>query len=103
MVDMAIQFCHGMEHAHKHNLIHRDIKPKNILVTKDGILKITDFGITRKDNEKETGKGTSPELWSKSLTSLGAMGTLEYMSPEQFEKPHEVDVRTHLSPHCGMS
>ena len=92
-LDMAIQFCHGMEHAHQHGLIHRDIKPKNILVTKEGLLKITDFGIARKDDEKVTGRAASPELWSKSLTSLGAMGTYDYMPPEQFEDPHGVDAR----------
>ena len=95
-LDMAIQFCHGMEHAHQHGLIHRDIKPRNILVTKEGILKITDFGIARKDGAVETGTTTTPELWSKSLTSLGAMGTYDYMPPEQFEDPHGVDGRADI-------
>jgi serine/threonine protein kinase len=95
-LDMAIQFCHGMEHAHCHGLIHRDIKPKNILVTKEGAIKITDFGIARKDNAEEIGKLSSPKLWSKSLTSLGAMGTYDYMPPEQFENPHGVDARADI-------
>ena len=47
-LNLAIQFCHGMERAHSHGLVHRDIKPENILLTKDGLLKITDFGIVYK-------------------------------------------------------
>jgi hypothetical protein len=46
-LDLAIQFCHGLEHAHSRGLIHRDIKPANILLAQDGALKITDFGIVR--------------------------------------------------------
>jgi serine/threonine protein kinase len=48
-LDLAIQFCHGLEHAHSRKLIHRDIKPANILLSSDGTLKITDFGIVRRE------------------------------------------------------
>jgi hypothetical protein len=47
-LDLAIQFCHGMEHAHSKGMIHRDIKPKNVLMTKEGQLKVTDFGLGAK-------------------------------------------------------
>lgn len=95
-LDMAIQCCHGMEHAHQHGLIHRDIKPKNILVTREGILKITDFGITRKDDTNDSGKSQGQAIWSKSLTSIAAMGTYDYMPPEQFDNPHTVDARADI-------
>jgi serine/threonine protein kinase len=46
-LDLAIQFCHGLEHAHSQGMIHRDIKPENVLLTREGTLKITDFGIVQ--------------------------------------------------------
>ncbi|RLF43585.1 MAG: hypothetical protein DRN29_09885, partial [Thermoplasmata archaeon] len=87
ILDLAIQFCRGMDYAHRRGLIHRDIKPGNCLLTRDGTLKITDFGLT-----KAVG-GAMPELGivisgakegSLSLFGGGA-GTPEYMAPEQFE------------------
>ena len=56
-LDLAIQFCHGMEHAHSKGMIHRDIKPENVLMTKDGMLKITDFGLVRAGAVIADGKG----------------------------------------------
>jgi serine/threonine protein kinase len=46
-LDLAIQFCRGLEHADSRGMIHRDIKHENILLTSEGVLKITDFGIAR--------------------------------------------------------
>jgi serine/threonine protein kinase len=95
-LDLAIQFCHGMEHAHSKGMVHRDIKPKNILMTKDGILKITDFGLVRigaaiggeKDKAGVSGKG---------MTRLGdVMGTEGYMAPEQFTDAAGVDERADI-------
>lgn len=70
-VDFAAQICSGLEHAHKKGIVHKDIKPENILITKEGILKITDFGIAKALNQ-----GT--------ITTGGmAMGSVHYFSPEQ--------------------
>src|ERR1700723_2741303 len=68
--DVAI----ALAYAHRHGVIHRDVKPGNVLITEDGIVKVTDFGIARAINTEE------------SLTQTGAvMGTAAYFSPEQAE------------------
>ncbi|NTV90753.1 MAG: Stk1 family PASTA domain-containing Ser/Thr kinase, partial [Clostridiales bacterium] len=68
---IAIQICSAIEHAHKNNIIHRDIKPHNILLTKEGIAKVTDFGIAR-------------AVSSSTITMVGStIGSVHYFSPEQ--------------------
>lgn len=66
----AIQICSALEVAHKNNLIHRDIKPQNIIVTPDGTVKITDFGIAKSLIEDNT-------------KTINILGTAYYISPEQ--------------------
>ncbi len=86
-LDMAIQFCHGLERAHDRGMIHRDIKPRNILVTKEGLVKVTDFGIA--GGIKVGGKGGAIS-GDQQGTRMGAMmGTQAYMSPEQFRDPRQ--------------
>ena len=71
VVDLAVQICGGLEHAHAAGLVHRDIKPQNLLLRADGTVKIADFGIAR---AAETTK----------LTQIGSvLGTAAYLSPEQ--------------------
>jgi serine/threonine protein kinase len=91
-VDLVIQTCQGVEHAHARGLIHRDLKPTNILVaTEDGqpVPKVIDFGIARviaQEDEAETAR----------VTKAGQMfGTPEYMSPEQVDPDRrDADVRS---------
>ncbi len=67
----AAQICEGLAAAHKANVVHRDIKPQNIIMTPEGILKVTDFGIARASGQATTTMGGS------------AIGTVHYLSPEQ--------------------
>lgn len=68
---IALQICEALRHAHDHNIIHRDIKPHNILLTADGRVKVTDFGIAR-------------AISAGGFTQTGVvMGSVQYFSPEQ--------------------
>jgi serine/threonine-protein kinase len=70
-VGIAIQICSAIEQAHKNHIVHRDIKPHNILITKEGIAKVTDFGIAR-------------AVTSATITMAGStIGSVHYFSPEQ--------------------
>jgi eukaryotic-like serine/threonine-protein kinase len=76
------QVCDGLHRAHKQGLIHRDVKPDNILVTADGTAKLTDLGLV-KDVEGE-----------QNLTRTGrGLGTPHYMAPEQFRDAKNADVK----------
>ena len=82
--DIGAHVAAALGYAHKHGVIHRDVKPGNVLITDDGQVKVTDFGIARAINTEE------------SLTQTGAvMGTATYFSPEQAEGIG-VDARTDI-------
>jgi hypothetical protein len=86
------EVCDAVHHAHLKQVIHRDLKPGNILVGRDGHPRVIDFGIA-------TSHGSAASLATGlgSLTHEGAMvGTLAYMSPEQLERPSDVDARSDI-------
>lgn len=80
------QILQAFHDAHTAGVIHRDIKPQNILLTKDGTVKVTDFGIA-KLRQPDSGE---------TVTQGGQGGTLKYMSPEQISNINEVDARSDL-------
>ncbi len=82
-VAIARQICEGLAESHRLGVVHRDLKPQNIMIDNDGNVKIMDFGIAR-------------SLFSKGVTMTGVMvGTPDYMSPEQAEAS-DVDLRTDI-------
>jgi tRNA A-37 threonylcarbamoyl transferase component Bud32 len=80
------QLCDALEYAHAQGVVHRDVKPENILLTRDGRVKIADFGLA---------KVADPAAVSLTATHQ-AMGTPHYMAPEQWEKPAAVDHRADI-------
>lgn len=69
-VSIAIQVANGMDAAHKHNIVHRDIKPQNIIISKEGKVKVTDFGIAKVAS-------------TATINTSASMGSVHYISPEQ--------------------
>jgi serine/threonine protein kinase/Tfp pilus assembly protein PilF len=83
ILDLASQMCQGLAAAHQAGIVHRDVKPQNILVGKDGRVRICDFGLVKLKRDV-------------TLTQAGStLGTIAYMSPEQ-ARGEEIDNRTDI-------
>jgi len=85
-LDVVMQMADALAHAHKRNLIHRDVKPKNILLTKDGVAKLTDLGLARAMDDKEAAQ----------MEAGKAYGTPYYISPEQIRGDVDIDFRADI-------
>ncbi|MFN2384699.1 MAG: protein kinase [Thermoanaerobaculia bacterium] len=82
-VDYALQVAKGLSAAHEKGIVHRDLKPENLFVTRDGHLKILDFGLAKRVEAVAPGKETSAPTGSGHTEPGTVMGTAGYMSPEQ--------------------
>jgi len=94
---IAKQICEALEAAHEKGIIHRDLKPANIKLTKDGAVKVLDFGLARMREAEGAASNlsNSPTLMSAASMPGMIMGTAAYMSPEQ-AKGRPVDGRTDI-------
>ena len=72
-IEVALQIAESLQHAHERGLIHRDVKPKNIMITKEGVAKLADMGLARAISDKEAAEAEAGK----------AFGTPYYISPEQ--------------------
>ncbi len=97
IIDLMVQAADGLEHAHVKGLVHRDVKPANCMMTRDGILKVTDFGLTKRRTMDPAVGETTAEITGtvvirrerESVTAAG-MGTPGYMAPEMWIPNSEV-------------
>ncbi|MGA8273510.1 MAG: serine/threonine-protein kinase, partial [Candidatus Sulfotelmatobacter sp.] len=81
-LDYALQIAHGLAAAHEKGIIHRDLKPENLFLTKDGRVKILDFGLA-KLTQTEPGVHSSLPTMTQATEAGVVLGTAGYMSPEQ--------------------
>ena len=82
----------GLQHAHEHQLVHRDVKPANLMLCRSGQVKLLDLGLAKFHADRR-----GDALPQHSLTQPGVtMGTIDYMAPEQWENPAAADIRADI-------
>lgn len=92
-VEYAIQAATGLGYVHRHGVVHRNVKPSNLMVTSGGQVKVIGFGLAR--------PGAAPSVEAdepcRQLTTSGrVLGTVDYMAPEQAENPRRADARSDI-------
>ena len=90
-LELFLQACDAIQHSHQHGVVHRDLKPDNLLVDRDGFVKVIDFGVA-------LAAGDDPRHRATTMTaSPRVLGTLSFMSPEQVRgDADEIDTRTDI-------
>jgi putative intracellular protease/amidase/predicted Ser/Thr protein kinase len=91
----------GLQHAFEKGMVHRDIKPQNLMLTKNGQVKVLDLGLARLARERDKARKTKLEKSAPAsavgLTEAGSiLGTPDYIAPEQIEDSREVDIRADI-------
>ncbi len=82
--ELARQAAVGLQHAFEQGLVHRDVKPQNLMLARDGVVKVLDLGLARSFGDAA----------AETLTAAGSLlGTADYLAPEQWDSPHAVDTR----------
>jgi serine/threonine protein kinase/Tol biopolymer transport system component len=81
-IDYGVQVARGLAAAHEKGIVHRDLKPENLFITRDGRLKILDFGLAKLTQRQSTDDSNAPTLTIGTEPGI-VMGTVGYMSPEQ--------------------
>ncbi|TET38518.1 MAG: serine/threonine protein kinase [Planctomycetota bacterium] len=84
-LEIVRQICRGLEYAAEHNIVHRDVKPDNILITRDGVAKLADLGLAK-------GPASDARVTASGIT----LGTPHYISPEQVRGEEDIDVRSDI-------
>ena len=86
--EVVRQAAIGLQHAFERGLVHRDIKPSNMMLTREGVVKVLDFGVARSFADTAA---------AERLTATGMLlGTADYLAPEQWDNPHAVDTRADI-------
>ena len=85
-IEIIIQVCHALQHAHAHGLVHRDVKPKNIMINTQGIVKLADMGLARETTDIEAAQSEEGK----------AYGTPYYIAPEQIRGKIDIDGRADI-------
>ena len=103
IIDLIVQACDGLGYAHDRGVVHRDIKPGNMLMSADGRLCITDFGLVKLagvddiQSSEDDAHSATPDLPGADLTRTGlSLGTPQYGAPEQWGQARHVDARADI-------
>jgi eukaryotic-like serine/threonine-protein kinase len=88
-VRYAVEAAEGLAHAHEKGLVHRDVKPANLFVTKKGVVKLLDLGLARKVHDAK-------DNLTRQLDPGAVLGTIDYLAPEQALDSHDVDHRADI-------
>jgi len=94
-VEYAVQMAQALAAAHDKGIVHRDLKPENVFVTRDGRLKVLDFGLAKRDVAAGDGSETSSPTAARPTEPGAVLGTVGYMSPEQV-RGQPADARSDL-------